>query len=176
MKLLFATGVTGGWRGEEHVKAETSHISHGTFPENTPLENYRWYSISIQQDKTCSLSVFQSHPREDTYSTKWPVLGLGKNSDDMGGCLERYLDKMGPGQYKLYCRPMTKEKKEQYVKEGGNPEVVYDGSKPLSVAEINKLFKKGAAILGLKVRTNLQLKHIAFFQNNVSELYLLRTH
>ena len=75
----------------------------------------------------------------------------GERTNDVGGSIERYLKKQGQGHDRFFCHPMTEEQKERYLKRGGLPGVEFDGTKPMSVSHINKLFKKGAEMLGLEV-------------------------
>ena len=61
-------------------------------------------------------------------------------SDDLPGSIQRYLQKLAPGQTRIYCKPLPEDKRD--------PEWFY-GQCPIGKSGINKLFKDGAKILGL---------------------------
>ena len=46
---------------------------------------------------------------------------------------------------------MKEDQKKRLTEKGGLPEVEYDGGRPMSITHINKLFRKGAQMLGLEV-------------------------
>ena len=75
----------------------------------------------------------------------------GKRTNNVSGSIERYLKKQEQGQDRFFCHSMSAEQKERYLKRGGLPGVKFDETKPMSVSHINKLFKKGAEMLGLEV-------------------------
>ena len=82
---------------------------------------------------------------------RFPVVGDGERLNDVGGSIMRYLDKIGVAQMGFFCHPLTSQQKGRHIERGGLEEVEYDGNKPMSVSHINKLFRKGAEMLGLEV-------------------------
>ena len=119
IKLLFASGLQGGFRGNsEHANLEVHHINRGTYPPGHPLEKKVWYAITNFMDKTHKLSFHNSHLRDDREFFRSPV--LEDNPDTLGGILHRLLPKLTPGQTRIYCKPMNKEQRERYIAAGGD--------------------------------------------------------
>ena len=106
------------------------------------------------------LTVHNPYVRRTKQILRFPVLNDGVRTNDIGGSISRYLAKLGPGQMRFFCHPMTAEQKARYLERGGLPGVKYDGSKPMSISHINKLFKKGADMLGLEVSYLLTTRKI----------------
>ena len=151
MKLLYGLGRVIGCRGGEYTNFLISQILHGDFAENHEWHGHSWFAINGMTDKTHKLSVHNPHVRKTKNILRFPVLNDGVRSNDVGGSIERYLKKLGPGQLRFFCHHMSNEQKKRLVEKGGLPDVEYDGNKPMSVSHINKLFKKGAQMLGLEV-------------------------
>ena len=101
-------------------------------------------------DKSHKLSVHKDHVRNTKRLLRFPVVGDG-NANDVGGSIMRYLDKIGVAQLSFFCHPLTSQQKQRHIERGRLKEVEYDGSRPMSVSHINRLFKKGASMLGLEV-------------------------
>ena len=119
IKLLFACGLQGGFRGNtEHANLEVHHITRGSYPPNHPLEGKLWYAETNFMDKTHKLSFHNSHLRDDREFFRSPV--LESNPDTLGGILHRLLPKITPGQTRIYCKPMSREQREQYITSGGD--------------------------------------------------------
>ena len=119
IKLLFASGLQGGFRGNtEHSNLEVHHISKGTYPPGHPLEKKTWYAITNFMDKTHKLSFHNSHLRDDREFFRSPV--LKENPDTLGGIIDRLLPKLTPGQTRIYCKPMNKKQRESYITAGGD--------------------------------------------------------
>ena len=74
-----------------------------------------------------------------------------KTNDDpksncLGGSIERFLNKLAPGQLKLYCKVIPE--KFQHPDQNGVTQVFYPNQN-LGKHKIRELFKKGAGILEL---------------------------
>ncbi len=96
-------------------------------------------------DKSQKLSVNNSYVRT---TDELKVVVNFDDPDDFGAALWRYVDKLAPGQTRMYCQVASEKFKAQMAREGhGN--VWYYPTKPLGANSIKKLFEEGAAILGL---------------------------
>ena len=62
--------------------------------------------------------------------------------------LKRYIQKLSPGQLRLFCRPATLHQRLQYGRLGWHDAAMSSGQ-PLGVNAITSLFKEGARIIGL---------------------------
>ena len=147
MKLLFGCGIYFGFRGStEHVTLEVSNMTHGSFPSTHPFSGCDWYGVEGLQDKTHKLSVYKDHVRDSENFMRTPCVNNDPMSSDFGGCIKRYLEKLSPGQTRMYCKVIPDEMRT--VNSGGVCPVFYS-SMPLGKNMIYELFKEGAAILGL---------------------------
>ena len=151
IKLLYGLGRVIGCRGGEYTNFLVSQILHGEFTEDHDWNGYSWFAINGMTDKTHKLSVHNPHVRKTKSILRFPILNDGERTNDVGGSIDRYLKKQGQGQDRFFCHPMTTEQKERYLKRGGLLGVEFDGTKPMSISHIKKLFKKGAEMLGLEV-------------------------
>ena len=146
MKMLFGCGVLFGFRGSaEHTFLATRNVYHGDFPSHHPFKGYSWYGIDGLTDKSHKLSVNTDYVRNTKDCMRVPIMNDDPTSDDMGGCIGRYLEKLAPGQTRLYCQtvksPVTDEStgKIQY----------FYANLPLGKGKIMERFKEGAGILGI---------------------------
>ena len=118
IKLLFASGLQGGFRGNtEHANLEVHHINRGTYPPGHPLEKKVWYAITNFMDKTHKLSFHNSHLRDDREFFRSPV--LEDNPNTLGGIIHRLIPKLTPGQTCIYRKPMSKEQREREIHHSG---------------------------------------------------------
>ena len=74
---------------------------------------------------------------------KLPVMNDDPTSSDPCGCIKRFLDKMTPGQERIYCKVVPQQQRKK-----GEAKLFYP-SMPLGKDKITALFRKGAAIMGL---------------------------
>ena len=148
MKILFGLGGQCGFRGEEYVILLLMHLCSGIFEVGHPLEGLEWYGFSGFTDKTCKLTYNNPHVRTDEKFMRFPVLENDPSS--LGAAIKRLLPKLAPGQNRLFCKVMDEKARANYVRAGGDPQVCFYASCPMGKATISKLFKDGAAILGLK--------------------------
>ena len=147
MKFLFGCGTQFGLRGStEHVFLEVSNMTHGSFPSNHPFSGCDWYGIEGLQDKTHKLSVHKDHVRDNENFMRTPCVNDDPTSSDFGGCIKRFLQKLSPGQTRIYCKVIPDEMRA--VDSSGFTPIFYSHV-PLGKNMIGELFKEGAAILGL---------------------------
>ena len=148
MKVAFGSGIQFGFRGNsEHTFLETHCITQGFFPSRHPFAGYEYIGISDIQDKNIKLSVNQDHVRDMKDHMRTPIMDNDPTSADFGGSFKRFLNKLAPGQTRLYCKVIPENCRHEDPSTG-RTEVFY-GNCPLGKEYVNKLFKDGAAILGL---------------------------
>ena len=147
MKLLFGCGIYFGFRGkDEHVFLETNNITHGTFPSNHPFSGHEWYGVENITDKTHKLSIHKDRVRDTKNCMRVPIMDDDPTSSDFGGCIKRFLEKLAPGQTRIYCKVVPENV--QSVDKSGQSECFY-ANQPVGKNLISNLFKEGAGILGL---------------------------
>ena len=151
MKLMFCCGLYAAFRGcQEHVKFCISMVTFGHYPhdfETPELRGQRCVSISnFPSDKTRTLSVTNSYAREMGTHLRFPIFPDDPN--DFGGCLERFVRKMAPGQQRMYCREGTEGYKKDMVRKG-YPECEMYPTSYIGRTGLAALFAEGAEILGL---------------------------
>ena len=148
MKILFGCGVYFGFRGnEEHTSLEASNITFGQFGSRHLYAGYDYFGIDGLVDKTHRLGFHKSHARDTKDCMRVPVMDNDPKSGDLGGSIKRFLDKLAPGQIRLYCKIIPPDQRKP--DSDGNVQVFY-ASSPLGKDTICNMFKEGAAILGLK--------------------------
>ena len=146
MKLLFGCGIHFGFRGsKEHVFLETSNMTHGTFTSGHPFAGCDWYGVEGLLDKTHKLSVHKDHVRSNENFMRTPLVNEDPTSSDFGGCIKRYLEKMSPGQLRMYCKVIPADQRS--VNANGVTSLFYANC-PLGRNYVLDLFKEGTAILG----------------------------
>ena len=99
MKIAFGCGCKFGFRGnDEHTNLQVCNIDCGTFEANHPFAGYEYFGIDHLVDKTVKLSVNTDYVRDTKNHMRIPVMNDDPTSDDFGGSIKRYLDKLAPGQ------------------------------------------------------------------------------
>ena len=143
MKLLVGCGLYYGFRGQvEHTNLEVSNFTHGSFPSNHPFSGYDYFGIDGLLDKTHQLSLYKDRVRDTKDCMRVPIMDNDPTSSDFGGCIKRYLDKLAPGQTRIYCK----------VKDGTDHKgktQYFHPNMPLGKHMISGMFKEAAKILGL---------------------------
>lgn len=64
------------------------------------------------------------------------------------GVLQRYMNKLGPGQERLFFKPATPNQQAKYSLVG-YPNIMMSPSQPMGIHSIERLFKKSAVLLDL---------------------------
>ena len=121
-------------------------MTHGSFPRGHPFFGCDWYGVDGLLDKTHKLSVHKDHVRDNENFMRTPLVNEDPTSSDFGGCIKRYLEKMSPGQIRMYCKVIPVE---QRAINADGETLLYYANCPLGRNYILDLFKEGAAILGL---------------------------
>ena len=143
IKLLFLMGIKFGLRGStEPTKLEVRNITHGPFSPGHVFDGHLFYGLDGLIDKTHKLSTNVDYIRETKNAIRVPYMNDDPFSDDLGGCIKRYLEKLAPGQMRLYCKVGD-------VDESTGKQNLFYANCPLGKNVISKLFKRGAHILGL---------------------------
>ena len=165
IKLLFICGIFFGFRGEsEHTGLECRRLTSGVFPVGHKWAGCQWFGIDFLIDKSNKLSIHRPYVRsiEDT-QMKVPVIGNDPKATDPGGCIKRFLEKLSPGQTRLYCKVVPKE-----YRRTGEDRLFYS-NQPMGKDSIKALFKKGAMLMGLSNPEELaphSLRHL--FSNQIA--------
>jgi hypothetical protein len=150
MKVMFGCGVYCMFRGQEHASFCVNQIKFGHYPcsfEHAQLAGHPYVSISNLTDKTHQITVNNSYSRDTTDSLRFPI----NQSDpaDFSASLQRLLEKLGPGQVRVYCRPVSAEYIACTYRRHGNTKSLYYPKSPLGMNSIRNLMASGAAILGI---------------------------
>ena len=155
MKVAFGSGINFGFRGNsEHTFLEILNITHGHFPLHHSFADYKYIGINDLQDKNIKLSVNQDHVCDIKHHMRTPIMDNDPTSSDFGGSLKRFMEKLAPGQTQMHCKVIPE--KLRHVDPSTGRTEVFHGNCPLGKEYINRLFKDGAAILGL---SNALLSH-----------------
>lgn len=151
MKIAFGCGRDLAFRGNaEHTFLTKEQIVVGVYPDDhpDPMLRGQWFvgfKHMNNADKTHKLSVHNSYVRE-TEMMRLPV--NFDDDDNTGAAIVRYLEKMSPGQERLYCQVASDAHRKELTRQG-YPNAVFYASKPLGVNSMRKLMKDAAQILGL---------------------------
>jgi len=97
-------------------------------------------------DKTHKLNVHNDHVRENSEYMRLPVLNDDPRSDCLAGSIKRFLQKMAPGQTRIYCKVVPSELRDNSGPYQGQ---IFYPNNPLGRNTVLSLFKEGAAIQGL---------------------------
>ena len=149
MKLLFVCGIFFGFRGnEEHTFLQVRHFIKGEYPKGHTFKGKTWYGIDCITDKTHKLSKNTPYVRsiKDTMM-RLPLICDKPKSTDGAGVIKRFLNKLSPGQIRIYCKIVPEKNRKL-----GDSRLFYSSS-PMGKDTINKLFKKGAEMMGIDPRT-----------------------
>ena len=147
MKLLYGCGIMYGLRGSnEHTELEVRNIIRGVFTEEHPCTGMEYYGIEGLVDKTHKLDINNDHVRENSDHMRLPVMDNDPTSACLSGSIKRFLDKLAPGQTRIYCKVVPEHVRNTPGKFHG--QFFYPNS-PLGRNTILKVFKAGAVILGL---------------------------
>lgn len=152
MKILFGCGIYAAFRGSsEHVLFSPSHVSFGIYPEDyevPELRGVRFASIdAFGTDKSHKITVNQNYSRETSGVLCFPINENDPNC--FGASLRRYINKLSPGQKRMYCYWRTDAAAVFPGGDGGSLQYIFHARKPLGMNKIRELFTEGAAILGL---------------------------
>ena len=149
MKVLFGCGAMFGFRGSaEHTLLELGHIRKGTFLPGHPWEGKTYYGFGGFEHKTHKLSLKHSFIPDDDEHMRVPY--IPDDPENLGGAIHRLIPKFTRGQSRFYCKLFTPNQKKRYVSDGGDKKHEFQPNTHLGKTMIAKLFKKGAAILGLE--------------------------
>ena len=148
MKMLFGMGIQFGLRGNtEHCDLNIKNITYGIFPKGHPFSGHEYYGLDGLLDKTHKIDVHTDYVRDTKNTMRVPKMNDDPTSDDLGGCIERYIGKMARGQFRLYTKSLPQEKQIPDPSTGKIP--YYYPLQVLGRNKVRELFKEGAAILGL---------------------------
>ena len=149
MKILFGCGAKFGFRGsQEHVFLELCHVRKGEYEPGHPLEGHTYYGFGGFQDKTNKLNLNNVYLPNDDDMMRCPL--VKGDPENLAWSIEKYLEKCSPGQTRFYCKKLSKNAKERYVRNGGDAKHEFMANVPLGKTKIKELFDEGAKLLGLQ--------------------------
>ena len=99
-------------------------------------------------EKTVKISLKNGHARNESNDLRLPILSL-TDLNDPGGILNLYMDKISPGQKRMYCKEASEEAKIRY-RMLGFPQPSMHHLKPLGKDTMRKGMKEIAQRLDLK--------------------------
>lgn len=102
-KLWVLIGLATGTRGQEQHMLEVRHIVKDVCGPEHPKAGMMFYAIVGLNHKRGKLSTTNVWADSDD-GMKMLLYCMKKNGLCAAGCLDRYLDKLAPGQLRLYCR------------------------------------------------------------------------
>ena len=151
MKVLFGCGLYAAFRGSaEHTYFSRTQVKFGTYPpnfENPNLARKRYVAIdNMPKDKTSTLGVNNSYARELGNTMRFPIIDGDMNN--FGGSLERLIEKMSPGQVRIYCRPAGRDRLLE-MRNAGFKNAMFYAASQIGEKMILQMFKDGAELLGL---------------------------
>jgi hypothetical protein len=150
MKIMYGCGVFCMFRGREHANFLVSQVKFGHYPrtfEHAALAGHPYVAISNLTDKTHILTVNNSYARGTSEVLRFPI-----NEDDpadFGGALQRYMNKLSPGQLRMYCRLASDQFIAATYRRHGNSTSIFHPNLPLGINKVKELICQGADILGI---------------------------
>ena len=146
MKIMSIFGALFGLRGrKEHAQLTLNNLTYGEFEAGHAFEGFKYYGIQGLYDKSCKLTIFNQTARE-TNITRIPVIDE-EDPADAGGSIHRFLEKISPGQQRLYCYEASMEERAKWVH--AYPNACYSPGRPLGENVVARRLKSATRMLGL---------------------------
>jgi hypothetical protein len=150
MKIMFGCGVFCMFRGREHVSFVIAQVKFGNYPHSfarAALAGFLFVAIANLLDKIHQLMVNNSYARD---TTDFLCFLINENDpSDFGGSLKRFVQKLGPGQVRMYCQLASEEYINSNYQHHSNMTSVFYANSPLGLNKIKELMAMGAVILGI---------------------------
>ena len=80
------------------------NIIRGVFTQDHPCTGMEHYGIEGLTDKAHKLDVNNDHVRENSEYIRLQVMDSDPWSACLSGSFKRFLDKLAPGQIRIYCK------------------------------------------------------------------------
>ena len=147
---MVGCGIYAGFRGStEHAKLSPQHITTGHYPinyGNSQLAGKQWICIStMPNDKSSKLTVNNSYVRDTRETFRFPI--IHNDPKNFGGALLRLMEKLSPGQERMYCMPATEEWMATQKRLGNNG--CFYAKKPLGANACTRYLKEAGKLMGL---------------------------
>ena len=141
--LMVVWGAFGGFRGnKEHTYLERHHIISGVFPSNHPRSGQSFWTIQNMEDKTNKLTTTNTTlTRKEANQPKIPVDSIP------GQIISKYLEKLSPGQTRIYCKPATIAQKFKFLGQG-HPNAVMSPNQPIGINTIRSMLNDACKQMG----------------------------
>lgn len=147
MELFYGCGKNYRFCGsDEHTELEVWNIIYGVFTQDHPCTGMEYYGIEGLTNKTHKLDINNVHVREISEHVRLAVIDNNPWSACLSGTFIRFLDKLAPGQTRIYCKIVPEH---VHHSPGKHQEQFFYTNNPLGRNTILKGFKAGAVILGL---------------------------
>lgn len=149
-KIMAICGCYFGFRGrKEHATFTVNMLVHGVFEAGHPFEGHSYYGIQNLIDKTHHLSLNNCYTRCSGDSAGFIRIPVMDENDqkDPGGSIHRYIEKLSPGQMRMYCYEATRLEKMKW--QHLYPKACYSPNRPLGENAIATKLKVAAKKLGV---------------------------
>ncbi len=150
MKMMFGCGTLCMFRSKEHAFFMVHQVKFGHYPhlfEHPGLAGHPYVTIDNLTDKSHQVSVNNNHARQCSEFLRFPI--NPSDPGDFGACVQRYMNKLSPGQTRMYCKPASEAYIESTYRRHGNTNSIFYPQTPLGVNKITALMVEGARILGI---------------------------
>jgi hypothetical protein len=150
MKIMFGCGIYCMFRSKEHAFFNVNQVKFGHYPrtyEYPGLAGQPYVSINNLTDKSHRITVNNNHARQTSEFLRFSI-----NRDDpadWGASTERYMQKLAPGQTRMYCKPASQSYINSTYRRHGNNSSIFYPNTPLGINKITALMVEGARILGI---------------------------
>lgn len=101
-----------GFRGrKEHAYLCINQIRHGVFEAGHDFAGKMFFGVAMQFDKGNALTLNRTTCRGDTtHQLRIPVMDIN-DQNDPGGSIHRYIERLSPGQLRMYCHELNRQEK-----------------------------------------------------------------
>ena len=152
MKVMVGCGINAGfWGSKEHARFSPHHIQVGHYPishQNQKLAGRQYVAIvTMPNDKSQKLSVNNSYVRDTSDVFRFPV--VKNDPKNFAASLLRLMEKLSPGQTRMYCKPAPPSYVEGLRMKGSKG--LFYPSRPLGFNKVTEYIKEAGELMGLSV-------------------------
>ena len=117
MKIQLIYGGLTGFRGSrEHALFELPHVKRDVYEPDHPLAGQEYWGLQPRQYKNHQMTT--ANPILEEYTHGRIPCGDINDPASPGGCIGRYMEKISPGQERIYCYEATKSEKNRFPQVG----------------------------------------------------------
>lgn len=140
--VLVTFGSRVGFRGAgEHTNLEVRNVMKDTFGPGHKLAGQEFFSLQGLNHKTEKLSFYNPTLKESELAMRIPC------DTQQGRGIQLYLDSLGPGQMRFYCKVASPAQRRNFAAVG-HKQALFSPNQPLGVNTIRKMLKSAATRLG----------------------------